>query len=313
MSIPQNEAAQLLQDLQIHLPVIRELADLPVDQIREAVQEARTRPGVRDPAGWMVARLRAQRDTAAHATASCESAAARHAGGDVDRHRRSPRSGYRDVMEPAADQPTTALPAVVGPDTDSPDAMTPAPAPSLIPAPDGDLSDQVRPELQARLPHRLWPVIERLTITRTAQQVVLICPQATDRAVVAVSVVPILEAVFTSLGWCGPSGVHLLIRATPAPPPSPPPVDREARPAWIAPAVWADLPSLARIALRGATWVDGQVCGATPAMDRVLQTRFADVVRELQRIGQAEVAERPAAGAVVGPQPAVEQMTASIP
>ncbi len=119
--------------------------------------------------------------------------------------------------------------------------------------------------------------------------------------------------MFTSLGWCGPSGVHLLIRAIAAPPPSPPPVDREARPAWIAPAVWADLPSLARIALRGATWVDGQVCGATPAMDRVLQTRFADVVRELQRIGQAEVAERPAAGAVVGPRPAVDQTTASGP
>lgn len=316
----QNEAAQLLQDLQIHPPVIRELADLPVDQIQEVLQEARSRPGVRDPAGWVVARLRAQRDTAARSTASCESAAdtpppaaARPAGDGVDLHRRSARSRCRDAAEPGAGQPAVAPPAEGRPAMDRLDAMMPTPAPILVPVPDGDLSDQVRPELHVRLPHRLWPVVERLTITSTAQQLVLICPQAADRAVVASVVMPILESVCTSLGWRGPSGVHLLIRATTAPPPAPPPVDQEVRPAWIAPAVWADLPSLARIALRGATRVDGQVCGATPAMDRVLQTRFADVVRALQRIDQAGASEHPAAGAVMGSLPAADQTTASSP
>jgi hypothetical protein len=48
-------------------------------------------------------------------------------------------------------------------------------------------------------------------------------------------------------------------------------------------------------------------------MDRVLQTRFADVVRALQRIDQAGASEHPAAGAVMGSLPAADQTTASSP
>ena len=67
------------------------------------------------------------------------------------------------------------------------------------------------------------------------------------------------------------------------------PVPRNERPDWISPEQWAQLHLIARGALSGSRWVDGEIVGAGPGTTRLLRGSLASLVARLNIAAESSV------------------------
>ncbi|MFL5803550.1 MAG: hypothetical protein ACJ8CR_17630 [Roseiflexaceae bacterium] len=61
-ALPQTESANLLRSIGVLPEIVIELANLPIERVKEAIAHGQARPEVHDLAGWVVKLLRAARD-----------------------------------------------------------------------------------------------------------------------------------------------------------------------------------------------------------------------------------------------------------
>jgi hypothetical protein len=67
------------------------------------------------------------------------------------------------------------------------------------------------------------------------------------------------------------------------------PVPKNERPDWISPEQWSQLHLIARGALSGSRWVDGEIVGAGPGTTRLLRSSLASLVARLNIAAESGV------------------------
>ncbi|NTV65985.1 MAG: hypothetical protein HGA65_20965 [Oscillochloris sp.] len=155
-------------------------------------------------------------------------------------------------------------------------------------APDTDDDDpcvRVHGLLCNVLSQRLSLFIERQDITLDVDQVVVQVPawfSSPERAEVDAA----LPAVAAQVGIrVTMPAAEVIVSAPHVPAPirasAAAPVPTSVRPDWISPEEWSQLHLIARSALSGSHWVDGEIVGAGPGTTRLLRGNLANLVTRL--------------------------------
>jgi hypothetical protein len=266
--LPDTESAQILRTINVRPEAIVELANVPLATVRQAVADAQARPYVRDVAAWAVSLIRASRDHGFTITPpapppdSAEALQAYFA--DLAARQEADRA-----MAASADE--APIPCVSGCDPVRDHASVDA----------DTLPDLIRRELRWRVDRTLRPLVEQLEIRVLGDSVQLVCGRAEQTLTVQTQLLPIARAILCDLDKTGIQ--HITVGAA-APPieQTMPPIEHATPPPWIAPARWAALPRMLRIALGGSRLEDGGVVvGASEHLTGLLCSRYAAEVAVL--------------------------------
>lgn len=277
-SVPATPATELLGTINV-LPETRvELADLPVETVKAAIQDAQAREGIRDLAGWVVKLLRTHRDHGwkiAPPRARAESA-----------------EDLRAAFARLAAEQEAARHVELSPEQ----AWFPQPAPALFYT-HGSLTrlwNEVQAALKAQAPRADWEAwLRRLTLVCVESGVATImAPTALAKQVVEDRYLGLLRELL--LVFAGDTlSVHVVLNPHALPQSLPSNTSNSSTittqhstptsqpPAWIAPERWATLPAMLRAALLGSELVDGAVQCCEPHFERVVQ-RYARELEELR-------------------------------
>jgi hypothetical protein len=281
-AIPDTESARALHALHVRPEQIRELADLPLAIVEAAIAHGQARDDVRDLAGWVVSLLRAHRDYGWRIPAP----AAR-----PDSPEALQAAFQRYAAEQAEQEQTE--PAVAS-------EATPPPAPA-----ERDLSllwravlDQLQLQMNRQEFERWLRGTELHAIANGVAAVRapnVPAKEAIERrylgmlrdALALLSGEPLMVRVV--LAGARPAGAVQIRTDDGANADAPAALGpkgmdtqaADARPEWIAPATWAELPVLLRAALLGSRLEAGQIRAAAPPLDRLLRTRYAQPVADL--------------------------------
>lgn len=270
-SIPATPATELLSTINVLPEIKAELADLPIETVHAAIQDAQAREGIRDLAGWVVKLLRTHRD---HGWKIAP----------LPTRSDSPEALRAAFARLAAEQ-ETARHAEQSPEQ----AWFPPPAPASLGTHSSRtrLWNQVQAALKAQVPRAEWEAwLRRLTLmgieegTATVMAPTALAKQAVEDR--HLGLLRELLAVF--------AGDTLAVRVVLNPhapaqslPSSTPNIQHSTLtpPAWIAAERWAMLPTMLRAALLGSELVDGVVQCCEPHFERVLQ-RYPGELEELR-------------------------------
>jgi hypothetical protein len=285
VDIPDTEAVQLLRTINILPAQLIELSEIPTETIKAAIDDGKSRPGIRDLAGWVVTLLRTHRDY-----------------------------GWKIAPpQPLADSPEVLCSAFaryaveqeaihhIGTPEDQPWFPAPDPEPLHASGAPIRLWNQVQSALKTQLlrnEFNTW--IRRATLTGVEQGVATIMvPTALAREVLAERYAPMLRdllRMFTGESLelrvilnpsaqeqIAPASIDAPTESVPQSPiPSPrSPIPNPQPPAWIPAERWIALPIMLRAALASSELVDGEVQGRTPYLSMLLRTRYEREVREL--------------------------------
>ena len=286
--IPNTEAGQLLRTMNVLPEQLSELAELSVEVVRSAIADANARPGIRDPAGWVVKLLRAHRDYGwkisppAPRTDSPEAlheAFARYAQQQEDHA----ASNHERPLAPPVSTENMAASYLVR------------------------LWNEVQAVLQLQIPRQEFTTWIRPVILHAVEQgvAILMVPNAQVKAAIEGRYLAALRHLIElQVGETLQVRIILkdtrphadqagapLQRRTAEPQRSPEQTERPdvsgmnpgsgGRPAWISPACWDRLPAMFRAALLGSTLVDGVVQAKSSYIRRLLETRYRHALQEL--------------------------------
>jgi hypothetical protein len=234
--------------------IIRELAPHPVAWFEAAIAYTRTCPNAHDPLALAIALVR---NKIADPQYRIPAPRARR-NEPIDWAAVAAQQGWRtDDEAPAA--PCEPPPFAAPP---TPVALDPLTLTTLV---------------RARLPQALRGLLDHVTIDSHATAVVLRCTTPTVQQAVERTLIPIAQDVLRQRG--DPRPIQPAADSTHE---TPADVDTtDGQPEWISLEQWAILPRMLRAALRGAQVIDGEIQGVSPALTRLLQTRYA---QEVQRI-----------------------------
>jgi hypothetical protein len=209
--LPPTATTRLLRTLDVRPDVIRELAGQPEDLVQAAISDGRSRPAVRDLAGWVVSMVRDARDYGWGAALRMRGAAPRTA--DVEMQDRIARMKATGLFRSDDDLGDTPPPAIAPPEA----PRAPAPPPASVsaaehpgPVPAAQLIAQARQALRARVRPQLWPIVAALDVRAYPDRWELRCGQRQDQVVVRGQLLPLLGGVLRALVPAAPPRILLL-------------------------------------------------------------------------------------------------------
>ncbi len=251
---PNTEAARALAAFNVRPAIVIELADTPIHVVEAAIADAQARPGVRDQAAWAVSLIRD----------------ARKHGWRITGYRSRAQQEAVDWTKVIADMKASGMISDAPDDPETLAEALDAPAPRV---PIDLLGSKLRERLRW-MRREIGPIIERVEVVADGETPVLACRTVEDATALQV-VLPQIATVLRELGWGVPPQLALI-----TPPPAPPPAP-EQHPAWIAAEQWQQLPGLVRAALAGSELEGGVVRAASAFQEKLLATRYAEVVAAL--------------------------------
>jgi len=247
-----NATAQALRTINVWPQVVAELASQPLALVEATIAAGRSQLGVRNLAGWVVARLRAARDHGWYPEQSTQQSLP----GIVDCG--APEEHTTTAVEPVDTPEYPASPAEQEPT---------------------DLTSLLRIELRARCARPLWGLIEGLQVTQSDGILRLHCQTPAELPLAKSHIMPLVGPVLRALGWNELPHIRVLpspslLSVEDSPPKAP-------SPDWIAADRWVTLPLMLRAALIGSTLQQGVVQGATPMTNRLLVNHYQAEVAAL--------------------------------
>lgn len=278
-----TEAARMLAAIQVLPDQVIELSDISLAVVQAAICDGRSRPYVRDLAGWVVSLLRAHRD---HGRAIAPPRA----------HPESPdalREAFaRYQGEQEAHQPTDVSDALPSLSATSVPPDPPMTVSALWVAVLATLKLQLtRQEFNRYLQSAVLQAIGDGQVTIAAPNTLvkeaiesryfaLLRDTIAQYVGESLSVRVVLQGRQRTVGATSPwldesAGKRNLVSAVS------PESHLDERPDWIGVERWETLPTLLRAMLRGATLIDGQVQAASPYLDQVLYQRYGHAIAAL--------------------------------
>jgi hypothetical protein len=259
-TLPATESTHLLMSINVLPQIIRELADCPAAEVQAAIDDAHSRPHVRDVPAWVVAILRTRRD---------------HDWWEIGRRPFAESPSWREYAA-LLEHNDGASSSILSPS----DSSVSVQSEQLATPGDGtdpiDKGAALLESLRVRLPRRLWALIDQLDVAVGAEGcATLICRDHTSYATVVDQIHPLLIPIARSLGL-----EHVSVRmqvAGSAPP-------REAEidlicPVWIDQDRWEHLPRAVQAALYGSTLAsDGTIQDISNGAWRMLQRCYGELL-----------------------------------
>lgn len=279
-------ACELLMSINVLPQVVHELAGCPVEVVQAAIDDAVSRPNVRDVPAWVVHVLRnarnhswqiGRRPAIELAEEQRVAALAQWASQEAEAQRAGDDGAMSGIVALAGD--ACADGACAGSD-----AAWECEAAATERVEVEDLAALLAAALRLRLSRHHWPLIERLTVVHDgAGRATLACRSPIDYNSVLRSIQPLLGAVAAELGL---DHVGVLLCGKPEradPPETPLPC-----PAWVAPERWHDLPDVVRAALGNSSLLpDGTLAGISSTLLRLLDRYHGSLLAELLQAAQA--------------------------
>jgi len=283
LSIPETPATQLLGTINVLPEQLIELAEMPVDTVKVAIDDGKARSGVRDLAGWVVKLLRTHRD---HGWKIPPPAPRPDSPEDL-------RAAFARY---AADQEAARHADLPGDQLWFP---PPAPAPLNVPGALIRLWNEVQSALKAQVSRAEFAAwIRRLSLLSVERGVATVmAPNALAKAAIEDRYLGMLRDLLSMFAG-EPLEVRVILNPSapvekgrvPAgnvPEHAEPDIpNTDGCPTWIAAERWATLPVMLRAALAGSELLGGEVRCRSPHLSQVLRVRFARKVDEL--IAEAE-------------------------
>lgn len=281
--LPDTESAALLRTINVKPAQIAELAHMPLASVEGAIADGRSRPAVRDLAGWVVSLLRTHRDygwkIAPPAPAPDSAEALREAFARYAAERDVAREAEPGDRELLVDQDT---PSHVSCLTSAPELS------SLV-----RLWNEVQAAMATRITRHEFRTWIEPAVLRSVEQGVATISVPSARIKDGLEqryTVPLGEEFTTTLGT--PIQLHVTIHgaapvahAQPEAPrtslPGPrsptlasPPVEPDRRPDWVCAERWVVLPRMLRAALIGSTLGDSAIQALSPHLQRLIECRY---------------------------------------
>jgi hypothetical protein len=291
-SLPNTETAAALQALNVKPAQIIELAHLPLASVAAAIADGRTRPGIRDLAGWVVSLLRTQRDygwkinppaPASESPAALSAAFARYAA--EQEAALCPESDQIACVPECVEEDTCRAAAAIAQSQPLVRLWNDVQAAMRTRITRQEFISWVRPAVLQSVAHgvasisvpsvRIKDGLEQRYSLPLADLLTALLGSPTQVRVIVHDESTATQAHATAAG----AGVSAIDAQPSTATPCTPAPDH--RPDWVRADQWSRLPAMLRAALIGSTVIDGTVQANSPHLARLIATRYMHEVAAL--------------------------------